>query len=177
MGGIFGGIGDIVKSSTKILDKFVEDKGESEERKQALIMFESELRSNLEKASIEAEVRIRSEIESSIRIEMESKAKIMEAELKQDDKYVKRARPTIVYSYPFMLLLLLVASISFSAFGIDFNIPDEVEGVLQSFSIAWGGVVGTYVIGRSKEKINDSTSNPTSSNSITGMMSAMFKGK
>ena len=179
MGGAFGNVvGEIIKSGAGILDKFVDGKGDIAEREHALKMFEAELISKLNQASIEAEVKIRSEVEKTIRSEMEAKAAVMEAELKQDDKYVKRARPTIIYSYPLMLIMLLIASIAFSAFGIDFEIPSEVEGVLQSFSLAWGGVSGTYVIGRSREKINDSSNNPSSSSSVSSIVSSIFnKGR
>lgn len=90
-----------------------------------------------------------SEIEHTIRTELDAKAKIIEAELNQGDNFTKRARPTTVY---FGLIVIfynycIIPTIQMIK-GIDlhpFELPTE-------FWVAWGGIVATWSVGRSAEK-------------------------
>lgn len=90
-----------------------------------------------------------SEIEQTIRKNLEAKERILVAELQQGDSYTKRARPSVVYFGLFMIAMnyLVVPLISvISGNGIQsFPLPTE-------FWAAWGGIVGTWAIGRSFEK-------------------------
>jgi len=90
-----------------------------------------------------------SEIEQTIRAELNAKAQIMVAELTHGNDYTKNARPSVVY---FGLIAtfwnyMLVPTVQ-SLMGVDvqvFQLPTE-------FWVAWGGITGTYVVGRSAEK-------------------------
>lgn len=90
-----------------------------------------------------------SEIEQTIRTELEAKERIMIAELEHGDTYTKRARPTVVYvglaaiifNYCAVPLIQTLASVNVAPF----ELPTE-------FWAAWGGIVATWSIGRSAEK-------------------------
>jgi hypothetical protein len=90
-----------------------------------------------------------SEIEATARAELEAKSKILQAELQQGDNYTKRARPTTVYfglgviffNYCAVPLITLIKGVPI----VTFELPTE-------FWVAWGGIVSTWVIGRSAEK-------------------------
>jgi hypothetical protein len=90
-----------------------------------------------------------SEIEQTIRTELEAKERIIVAELQQGDIFTKRARPSVVY---FGLLVIFynycviptIQMIKGTPL-IPFNLPTE-------FWIAWGGIVATWSVGRSAEK-------------------------
>ena len=90
-----------------------------------------------------------SEIEQTIRKELETRERIMVAELQQGDKFTKRARPSIIYFGLFVIFYnyCLVPTIQtiWHTVVAPFTLPPE-------FWLAWGGVVGVYAIGRSAEK-------------------------
>jgi len=77
-----------------------------------------------------------------INAEVDAKARIMEAEIKQGDNYTKRARPTIIYMG--LLLVLLQAAVSIFG-GPKIEIPVE-------FWYGWTGIVSVYSLGRTMEK-------------------------
>ena len=92
-----------------------------------------------------------SEIEQTIRKNLEAKERILVAELTQGDSYTKRARPTVVYFGLLMIglnyfLVPLVSLISGNQSPITFDLPTE-------FWAAWGGIVATWAVGRSFEKV------------------------
>ena len=82
--------------------------------------------------------------------EIEAKAKVMIAELNQDDNYTKRARPTVLYAGIIIMLINNVVLPWISYFkGLQIpaiNLPSE-------FWLAWGGIASVYSFGRSKEKL------------------------
>ena len=90
------------------------------------------------------------EIEATIRQELQAKERILVAELTQGDAYTKRARPTVVYyglfaicfNYSFIPCLQWVSGSAPDAF----ELPTE-------FWAAWGGIVATWSIGRSAEHL------------------------
>lgn len=90
-----------------------------------------------------------SEVEQTIRAELQAKERIIVAEMSQGDNYTKRARPTVIYfglaiiafNYCLVPLIQLAASVAVEPF----TLPSE-------FWLAWGGCVGVYNIGRSMEK-------------------------
>jgi hypothetical protein len=90
-----------------------------------------------------------SEIEQTIRQELQSKERVIVAEMRQSDNYTKRARPTVVYFGLVMIFVnyVLVPTISMLSLGQPqaFDLPTE-------FWAAWGGIVATWSIGRSAEK-------------------------
>lgn len=129
-----GATGTIVGQVGGVIDKF-HLSGEEKQK------FKLEMESLLQKRD--------SEIEETIRTELQAKERILVAELTQGDNYTKRARPTVVY---FGLLIIfinycLVPIIAAIAKAKISNIDLPVE-----FWIGWSGIVATWSIGRSVEK-------------------------
>lgn len=87
----------------------------------------------------------REQQEMTLRRELEAKERILVAELNQSDGYTKRARPTIVYAG----LLIALASAGGKMYGLDIDVDELVP---SEFWFAWGGVTGTWVVGRTMEK-------------------------
>lgn len=85
------------------------------------------------------------QVEMTFRRELEAKERILVAELQQSDGYTKRARPSIVYSG--LLIALGSAVAKFLGSDVDPSTLVPVE-----FWYAWGGVTGTWVVGRTMEK-------------------------
>lgn len=86
---------------------------------------------------------------------MKAKEAIITAELQQDDKYTKRARPTIVYVGlgAFILNYILFPWISyFSSLFFSFELELPTIQFPSEFWYAWGGVTGVYAWRRSTEK-------------------------
>jgi len=127
-GGIVSGIGDTV-------DKFVLT-GEEKEK------FKIQMEELLQKRD--------SEMEQTIRSELGAKERVLVAELSQGDNFTKRARPTVVYMGLFFIFLqtILLPFIKGIA-GWTFEIPPLPDG----FWAGWSGIVATWAIGRSFEKV------------------------
>ena len=88
----------------------------------------------------------------------EAQRDVIVAELKQDDKYTKRARPTVVYvglaAFIFNYVLIpnlgqVLALLGLGAASVTL-VPIAFP---TAFWVAWGGVTGTWAIGRSAEKV------------------------
>ena len=90
-----------------------------------------------------------SEIEATIRQELQAKERILVAELTQGSGYTKAARPTVVYYGLFAIFanytLIPCLQWAFGSAPEAFELPTE-------FWVAWGGIVSTWAIGRSAEK-------------------------
>lgn len=91
-----------------------------------------------------------SEIEASIRSELQSKERVLVAELAQGDSYTKRARPTVVYAGLLFIFInyCLVPIVGKIAIGVTI---DEIP-LPTNFWLGWSGIVATWSIGRSFEK-------------------------
>jgi len=86
------------------------------------------------------------------------KGDIIKAEINSDSEFLKRARPTVIYAGVVLIfmealgirlaLLTLFVKESFLEKAIDSS-----DAILMFFFVAWGGVVGTYVVTRGKEKM------------------------
>lgn len=155
-----GGIGTVVEKVGDTIDKF-HLSGEEKQK------FKLQVKQIL--------MQRESEIEKTIRQNLESKERILVAELQQGDKYTKRARPSVVYfgllmialNYFFLPAALLVSGNSDKLeqceeavqSGEKIKINCE-RGTLfplpQYFWAAWGGIVATWAVGRSFEKANAS---------------------
>lgn len=103
-----------------------------------------------------------SEIEQTLRSELQAKERILVAELQQGDAYTKRARPTVVYaglaSTLFNYTIVPVLSKILGADIEPLKLPEE-------FWYGWSGIVATWSVGRTMEKRG--ASNPAS-RAITG---------
>lgn len=129
------GTGDFISTVGSVADKFITTQ---EDKMRFMVEFEQVLQ------------RRDSEIEQTLRAEMTAKAQIIVAEMASGDNYTKRARPTVVYfglwaiffNYMFIPLVQMVSGMQVAAF----DLPTE-------FWLAWGGIVGTWSLGRSAEKM------------------------
>jgi len=126
--------GGLVDSIGNVADKFIQT---DEEKNAFMVEMEQVLQ------------RRDSEVEQTIRAELQAKERIMVAEMSQGDNYTKRARPTVIYmglaiiafNYCLIPLIQMFADMAV----VPFALPAE-------FWLAWGGCVGVYSLGRSMEK-------------------------
>ena len=127
VGGIVGGVGKIIDN----LHTSAEEKAAAKLELQRLLLEEQ------------------AQADKVLRAELDAQREITVAELRQDDEYTKRARPTIVYTgLVIMAVNYAVAPWLARLAGTDLP-PVEFP---EAFWIAWGGVVGVYAIGRTAEK-------------------------
>ena len=91
-----------------------------------------------------------SEIEETLRAEMAAKERVLVAELNQGDNYTKRARPTVVYAGLGIVFLNHIVLPWIAAFA-QIEVP-KIE-VHPIFWTGWSGIVITWSIGRSAEKM------------------------
>lgn len=125
---ITGGLAKLLDSGKDLVDEFQLSGEEAQQFKQRL----TEIAQQQE-----------SEIEQTIRQQLQAKERVLVAELKQDDAYTKRARPTVIYAgLVFVALNYVLLPLVSSA---QLTLPPE-------FWYGWSGIVGTYAIGRSMEK-------------------------
>ncbi len=106
----------------------------------------------------------------TIQTELKAKEQILIAELKQDDNYTKRARPTVVYSGLFFIgyIYCLVPVLSHL---LKLNIP--TLNLPSEFWLGWSGIVATWSVGRSMEKMGAANK---FSNKITGGVKSHLLG-
>lgn len=91
-----------------------------------------------------------SELEKTIRKQLEAKERVLTAELTQGDSYTKRARPTVVYAG---LVFIFLNYILIPVIGQIFSVENMVSLDLPTeFWVGWSGIVATWSIGRSFEK-------------------------
>jgi hypothetical protein len=83
----------------------------------------------------------------------ETKRDIIQAELQQGDNFTKRARPMVVYAgLVFIFVNYVVLPPIFALAGKPLG-PSGVFDLPSNFWTAWGGIVATWSIGRSFEKV------------------------
>jgi hypothetical protein len=86
----------------------------------------------------------------TLQSELESRARIIEAEMQQGDTYTKRARPTVVYTGLVMFLL----EFGIRAWLVLRGQPMPEDTIIPGALIAgWTTVTGVWAVGRSAEKI------------------------
>lgn len=135
-----GGVSSVVDSIGEVADKFIETPDEKS-------AFKLAVETLLQKRE--------SEIEHTIRKQLESKERILVAELNQGDNYTKRARPTVVYVGLIFIginyvLFPLIGRIA-NGLGAEMDISPLAD-LPTEFWIAWGGICATWSIGRTLEK-------------------------
>ncbi|MBN1340442.1 MAG: hypothetical protein JXA03_14025, partial [Bacteroidales bacterium] len=138
-------------------DRFVTTGEEKEKLKQELLRIKSEQQQNQRNFLVRMEELTQQrekEIEETIRMELDAKKQVLMAELNQDDRYTKRARPTVIYvGLIFILLELLgLRHIIMHSLGIEAEIIANSDQIFKIFLGVWGSVLGVYSIGRSVEK-------------------------
>ena len=84
-----------------------------------------------------------------MRQELQAKERILVAELTQGSTYTKAARPTVVYYGLFAIFAnyTLIPCLQWA-----FGSSPEAFALPTEFWVAWGGIVGTWSIGRSAER-------------------------
>lgn len=131
-----GSIGKVIDSLAGVADRFINTADE----KAAF---------RLEAAKI-IEARD-SELEETLRTEMQAKERVLVAELQQGDKFTKRARPSLVYSGLVFAFLEVSVRVYLTIRGL--GMPEGMDTIVPvQFWAAWTGVTGTWVIGRSVER-------------------------
>lgn len=131
---IGGGVAGILKGAEGIIDAVQEGKLKKAE---ALV----QLREIADRESARTHDEIVAEIGA--------KERIMVAELQQGDAFTKRARPFVIYTGPFVVLLLaLLYYIAFYRGQPPPPTPDFVDWYLA----AWAGYGSVYSWGRTQEK-------------------------
>jgi hypothetical protein len=86
----------------------------------------------------------------TLQSELESRARIIEAEMSQGDTYTKRARPSVVYSG----LLMFFLEFGIRAWLVLRGHPMPEGTIIPGALIAgWTTVTGVWAVGRSAEKI------------------------
>jgi len=102
-----------------------------------------------------------SEIERTIQKELDTAARVIEAEMAQDDNYTKRARPTVIYTGLLMYFLNSVILPKLAVLAAFISSPESQQLVIaalqpitipDAFTVAWGSVVAIYSGGRTLEK-------------------------
>jgi hypothetical protein len=148
---------NIVDSLSDAVDRFVTTAGEKEKLKQELLHIKGEQQQNYRNFLVRMEELTQQrekEIEETIRIELDAKKQVLMAELNQDDRFTKRARPTVVYAGLIFILLELLGlrHIIMHYLGVEPEIIANSDQIFKMFLGVWGSVLGVYSIGRSVEK-------------------------
>lgn len=87
--------------------------------------------------------------------EQQIRNNLIQAELKQDDLYTKRARPTVVYAGILIAMaeMLGLRFLFLNWANVSADVITASTQALNVFWMAWGGVVGLYAGGRTAEKL------------------------
>lgn len=128
--------GKIVDGVEKIADEFHLS---GEEKNQ----FKLQMQELLQKRS--------SEVENTIRAELQAKERVLVAELNQGDRYTKRARPSIVYC-GLIFIFLNYCVLPSVAFFTGMDTSSLMLSLPTGFWTAWTGICATWSIGRTMEK-------------------------
>jgi len=138
---IIASIGGIIKPAADLIDGLTTTKEEKLQLKNELTRIENQFSAKL--LSYDETVA-------------KAKMEIMVAELKQDDKFTKRARPWIIYGGLIALgvnhiLLPWAAWIMMAVGATHAALPSIV--LPGEFWYAWGGAAGVYAFRRTTEKL------------------------
>lgn len=129
-----GGIGNVITKVGDIVDRF----NLSGEEKQ---QFKLDVETLLQKRD--------SQVEQTLRAEIQSRERVLVAELQQGDNYTKRARPTVVY---FGLVLIFLNYTLFPIVALRSGMDPIALELPAGFWAGWSGIVSSWVIGRSMER-------------------------
>ncbi|MCV2883319.1 holin family protein [Aestuariibacter sp. AA17] len=130
------GTSSLISSVAKVADQFIT----TDEERNA---FKVQMAALIQKRE--------SEIEQTLRSEQRAKQAILSAELNQDDKFTKRARPMLVY---FGLLMIATNYMVFPILSRFLDVSSTpLPSLPMEFWAGWSGIVATWCIGRSAEKI------------------------
>lgn len=140
------GFSNVIEKVGDTADKLFTSKEELESFKIELKKLENEAQAKAIDHSLQVEKMIHE-------AEMEAKdmqKTVITEELKQDDKFTKRARPSVIY-FGLVAVALNHIILPYIAFFTEKTIPEiNLPG---EFWWAWGAVVGVYAGGRTMEKM------------------------
>lgn len=125
------GIGNVADLAKGIMDRFIPPKATEMER----FAVETQLQEMLQKR------------ESAL---LDTQKSVIVAEMSQEDKFTKRARPTVVYSG---LIFIFLVHVFIPLISFVFQKPMPNLALPTDFWYAWSGVVGVWMVGRSAEKL------------------------
>ena len=126
-----GSVGTLVEQVGGVVDKFHLSGEEKQE-------FKIQMTALIQKRD--------SEIEQTIRKQLEAKERVLTAELTQGDSYTKRARPTVVYAG---LVFIFLNYVFVPIIGQLFSVENMVSLDLPpEFWVGWSGIVATNAISR-----------------------------
>lgn len=89
----------------------------------------------------------------------EIKKEIILAEINSDSKFLKNARPSVIY-FGIVVILFELLGIRFYLLNFFLDVENykqalnSSENILQFFLVTWGSISTAYVVGRSNEKKN-----------------------
>ncbi len=154
---ISGSGSNLIDSVSDAVDRFVTTTEEKENLKHELLRIQGEQEQNEHNFLMRMEelTQLREkEIEETIRQELDAKKSVLMAELNQDDRFTKRARPTVIYvGLIFILLELLgLRHIIMHYIDVGETIIANSDQIFKMFLGVWGSVLSIYSIGRSVEK-------------------------
>lgn len=111
--------------------------------------FSGEEKAEAKQKLAELELQFTTQFENTLRRELEAKEQIIVAELRQDDKFTKRARPMVVYVGlgAFLFNYVLVPNLA-----LLFGTPLTPVEFPPEFWYGWSGIVATWAVGRTVEK-------------------------
>jgi hypothetical protein len=128
-------------------------------------------------------------MEQSARDTVKARMEVIVAELQHGDEYTKRTRPmiarwglyTIMWNHAAVPTLGGLVKFALAAAGSDIAAAVNVAPIdlPTEFWVAWGGIVGTYAVGRSFEKFgvrNPLTSAATGTPSPEGVADRVLRG-
>ena len=157
-----GSGGNLVETVADTVDRFIHTKEEKAEFQKTMMKIQHDYEKAQQQFLLDMErltQQRESEIEQTIRAELNAKKEIMLAELNQGDNYTKRARPTVIYVGLIFILLevlglrhLIISKIAGDNEQYLEMLLNNSSAVFNTFLWAWGGVLGVYSIGRSVEK-------------------------
>lgn len=111
--------------------------------------FSGEEKAAAKQKLAELELQFTTQFEETLRRELEAKERIIVAELAQDDKFTKRARPMVVYvglgAFLFNYVIVPNLALLFGTILTPVEFPKE-------FWYGWSGIVATWAVGRTVEK-------------------------
>lgn len=129
------GAGDLIKQVGDVADRFITTDAEKQQ-------FKLQMQNLVQQRH--------TEMEQTLRTNLEAKERILVAELTQGDAYTKRARPTVVYAgLAFIGINYVLVPIIGQLFGDGHMQPFELP---MEFWAGWSGIVATWSLGRSYEK-------------------------
>ncbi|KKL16102.1 hypothetical protein LCGC14_2498930 [marine sediment metagenome] len=143
---LLGAVGSVFPPAA-LAKKVIDVIGGGDDSGQVAVM---DLEPAIAQAVLERDAARDNAMAETLQSELESRARIIEAEMGQGDTYTKRARPSVVYSG----LLMFFLEFGIRAWLVMSGQPMPEGTIMPGALIAgWTTVTGVWAVGRSAEKI------------------------